>query len=186
MSWQGPVWEEGRRDPGVLSSWFATKVSRRKLREAEGAGKMQVVRGHRGHTARTRCHLGLRFGVELLREKEARAWESAQDEATNRGPTEGGHRALLALLCSMVAPWWCQWFSQNRPIGPHCSVRQKTGRQLQTRATEGLRAHGLLQLSLGCLHLSEITLYSLNGPGQSQNASLRSQSFLYSGPPCSV
>lgn len=48
---------------------------------------MQVVRGHRGHTARTRCHLGLRFGVELLREKEA------QDEATNgranRGWTQG-------------------------------------------------------------------------------------------------
>lgn len=36
---------------------LATKVTRRKLREAEGAGKVQVVRGHRGQTARTRCHL---------------------------------------------------------------------------------------------------------------------------------
>lgn len=36
---------------------LATKVTRRKLREAEGAGKVQVVRGHRGQTARTRYHL---------------------------------------------------------------------------------------------------------------------------------
>lgn len=66
----------------------------------------------------------------------------------------------------------------------HEAEARQAAASLGYRGPQGTR--GLLQCHLGAsAPVSEIMVYSLNGPGHAPKASLWSQSFLSSGIPCS-